>query len=77
MKEWEEDLDTLKQKCVKLAEAIARSKRLVVYTGAGVSTSANIPGQGIEMTDRRRYLAPQQNFGKSLGFPESRVLKRI
>ena len=42
-KEWEDDLDVLKAKCIKLAEAIKRSKRLVVYTGAGTSTSANIP----------------------------------
>ena len=42
-KEWEDDLDVLKSKCAKLAEAIRRSKRLVVYTGAGMSTSANIP----------------------------------
>ena len=42
-KEWEDDLEVLKTKCVKLAEAIRRSKRLVVYTGAGTSTSANIP----------------------------------
>ena len=42
-KEWEDDLDVLKSKCRKLAEAIRRSKRLVVYTGAGMSTSANIP----------------------------------
>jgi len=42
-KEWEDDLDVLRAKCAKLAEAIKRSKRLVVYTGAGISTSANIP----------------------------------
>ena len=42
-KEWEDDLDVLKAKCLKLAEAIKKSKRLVVYTGAGTSTSANIP----------------------------------
>ena len=42
-KEWEDSDDVLKSKCAKLAEAIRRSKRLVVYTGAGMSTSANIP----------------------------------
>ena len=42
-KEWEDDLDVLRAKCIKLAEAIKKSKRLVVYTGAGISTSANIP----------------------------------
>ena len=42
-KEWEDDLDVLRTKCAKLAEAIKKSKRLVVYTGAGISTSANIP----------------------------------
>ena len=42
-REWEDDTDVLKTKCAKLAEAIRRSKRLVVYTGAGISTSANIP----------------------------------
>lgn len=42
-KEWEDDLDVLRSKCAKLAEAIKKSKKLVVYTGAGISTSANIP----------------------------------
>ena len=42
-KEWEDDHDVLVAKCARLAEAIKRSKRLVVYTGAGISTSANIP----------------------------------
>lgn len=42
-KEWEDDLVVLREKCIKLAEAIKKSKRLVVYTGAGISTSANIP----------------------------------
>jgi len=43
LKEFEDDLDVLRKKCAKLAEAIKRSKRLVIYTGAGISTSANIP----------------------------------
>ena len=42
-KEWEDDLLVLRAKCIKLAEAIKKAKRLVVYTGAGISTSANIP----------------------------------
>lgn len=33
----------LEDKCLKLAAAIHRSDSLVVYTGAGISTSANIP----------------------------------
>ena len=72
-KEWEDEVEVMRAKCAKLAEAIRRSKvrftshafvvlisrkildtclynnefsspqRLVVYTGAGISTSANIP----------------------------------
>ncbi|XP_040563287.1 NAD-dependent protein deacetylase sirtuin-7 [Lepeophtheirus salmonis] len=36
-------LDMMEKKCIKLAEAIRKSKSLVVYTGAGISTAANIP----------------------------------
>lgn len=43
LKEWEEEPEELKKKCGRLADAISKSKRLVVYTGAGISTSANIP----------------------------------
>ena len=42
-KEVEDPPDVLYKKCVQLAKAIERSKNLVVYTGAGVSTAANIP----------------------------------
>nr|AUZ82953.1 sirtuin 7 [Brachionus koreanus] len=35
--------DILKMKCSELARAIKNSKKCVVYTGAGISTSASIP----------------------------------
>ncbi|KAK3601835.1 hypothetical protein CHS0354_041756 [Potamilus streckersoni] len=39
-----EDLpDVLAEKCNQLAEAIRKSKRVVIYTGAGISTAASIP----------------------------------
>lgn len=43
LKEFEDDLVLLREKCAKVADAIKSSRRLVVYTGAGISTSANIP----------------------------------
>ena len=42
-KEIEDPPDVLYKKCVALAKAIEKAKNLVVYTGAGVSTAANIP----------------------------------
>lgn len=41
--EKEESYDIIELKAKKLANAIARSKHLIVYTGAGISTSAKIP----------------------------------
>ncbi|XP_045462679.1 NAD-dependent protein deacetylase sirtuin-7 [Harmonia axyridis] len=43
MEEYEDPPELLKTKCEKLAQAIAQSQHLVVYTGAGISTSAKIP----------------------------------
>ncbi|KRT81168.1 hypothetical protein AMK59_5772, partial [Oryctes borbonicus] len=43
VEEFEEPLDKLKEKCQILAQAIAQSQHLVVYTGAGISTAAKIP----------------------------------
>ena len=42
-KEIEDPPDVLYKKCLALAKAIEKAKNLVVYTGAGVSTAANIP----------------------------------
>ncbi|KAL1517359.1 hypothetical protein ABEB36_001130 [Hypothenemus hampei] len=43
MEEFEDPEDVLVQKCQILAQAIAQSQHLVVYTGAGISTAAKIP----------------------------------
>lgn len=43
LKEYEEPEEVLQQKCEILAQAIAQSQHLVVYTGAGISTAARIP----------------------------------
>lgn len=43
LQEIEEPLDGLHKKCHILAQAIAQSQHLVVYTGAGISTAARIP----------------------------------
>ena len=38
-----DDLNLLETKCKELANAIRNSKCCVIYTGAGISTSASIP----------------------------------
>ncbi|GLH08941.1 NAD-dependent protein deacetylase Sirt7 [Gryllus bimaculatus] len=43
LKEVEDPPDVIAKKCIMLAEALSASRRLVVYTGAGVSTAACIP----------------------------------
>ncbi|KAB0796423.1 hypothetical protein PPYR_10484 [Photinus pyralis] len=43
LEEFEEPQQTLQEKCQILAQAIAQSQHLVVYTGAGISTAARIP----------------------------------
>jgi len=43
LREFEDSSVLLREKCAKLAAAIKSSRRLVIYTGAGISTSANIP----------------------------------
>jgi NAD+-dependent protein deacetylase sirtuin 7 len=41
--EKEDPIDLIEKKALRLAQAIARAQHLVVYTGAGISTSAKIP----------------------------------
>lgn len=41
--EIEDDDDLLKSKCVQLVELIRSSEHVLVYSGAGISTSASIP----------------------------------
>ncbi|KAI0218115.1 NAD-dependent protein deacetylase sirtuin-7 [Lamellibrachia satsuma] len=41
--EIEDSEDVLREKCVKLAEAIRDARHVVIYTGAGISTAASIP----------------------------------
>ncbi|KAK5642698.1 hypothetical protein RI129_008865 [Pyrocoelia pectoralis] len=43
LEEFEEPEQMLQEKCQILAQAIAQSQHLVVYTGAGISTAARIP----------------------------------
>ena len=43
-KEIEDSPAKLVKKCAQLSKAIQKAKNLVVYTGAGISTAANIPG---------------------------------
>ncbi|XP_035715623.1 NAD-dependent protein deacetylase sirtuin-7 isoform X2 [Folsomia candida] len=43
MKEEEDPSDQLDKKCDRLAQVISRAKYVVLYTGAGISTSASIP----------------------------------
>lgn len=43
LKECEDPPDILNQKCAQLANVISRARYLIIYTGAGISTSAKIP----------------------------------
>lgn len=43
LEEFEDSEKVLNDKCQVLAQAIAQSQHLVVYTGAGISTAAKIP----------------------------------
>ncbi|XP_060535412.1 NAD-dependent protein deacetylase sirtuin-7 [Cylas formicarius] len=43
LEEIEDPEDVLNEKCQILAQAVAQSRHLVVYTGAGISTAAKIP----------------------------------
>lgn len=43
LEEFEDSEEVLNKKCLLLAQAIAQSQHLVVYTGAGISTAAKIP----------------------------------
>ena len=45
---YEEDLSSLQAKARSVADIMRGAVHCVVYTGAGISTAANIPGMKIE-----------------------------
>ncbi|KAL4240751.1 NAD-dependent protein deacetylase sirtuin-7 [Mactra antiquata] len=62
--ETEDSEELLQSKCVELASLIKRSKKTVIYTGAGISTAASIPDyrgpQGVwTLLQKGEQLAPQ------------------
>lgn len=61
--EVEDDVCTLKQKCTQFVQLIQSSKSIVVYTGAGISTSASIPDyrgpNGVWTQLKHGYATPQ------------------
>ncbi len=44
VKEYEENIDDLRVQVKQLAEKVKSSQNFVAFTGAGISTSAKIPG---------------------------------
>lgn len=48
LREFEEDLESLDRKAQLAAEAIRKAEHVVVYTGAGISTSADLPGSSAD-----------------------------
>ena len=62
-KETEDSPAKLAKKCAQLSKAIQKAKNLVVYTGAGISTAANIPGKMKPFKFRPlKFLAPGVKF---------------
>ena len=71
-----DDPDAVKEKVHRLAEMIKNSKNVVIYTGAGVSTSANIAdyrGSNVRCLKRKPTVSQRLISTGYLDFARSRI----